>query len=221
MRVLVNRQSEGFEHSYLPHMEVAIKKLGKETGLFDTVTTARSRLINAKDLANYDVLVMATTGSLGWSDEQKEAFLSFVREGKGLVGIHNATDTYYDWPEYGELLGGWFAGHPWTQEVTINVEDTQHPTTAMLGESFKVYDEIYTFKSWDRSKTHVLMSLENSSVDASKGNREDGDYAMGWCHEYGKGRVIYTAMGHPDELWEQPWFLEHILACIKWAGRLV
>jgi hypothetical protein len=44
---------------------------------------------------------------------------------------------------------------------------------------------------------------------------------MGWWHDYGKGRVIYTALGHPDELWEQRWFLQHILACIKWAARLV
>ncbi len=221
MKVLVNRHSVGFEHSFLPHMEVAIKKMGAESGLFSAVTTARSTLINAKTLAGYDVIVMATTGDLGWSDEQKQALLDFVRGGKGFVGIHNATDTYYDWPEYGELVGGWFAGHPWTQEVKINVEDTEHPATAMLGESFTVFDEVYTFKSWDRSKTHVLMSIDNSSVDLAKGNREDQDYAMGWCHEYGKGRVIYSALGHPDALWDQPWFLDHILACIKWAGRLV
>jgi type 1 glutamine amidotransferase len=221
MNVLVTRHSMGWEHSFLPHMEVAIKKMGAENGLFSTVTTARSTLINAKELAKYDVIVMATTGNLGWSNEQKQALLDFVRGGKGFVGIHNATDTYYDWPEYGKMVGGWFAGHPWTQEVKINVEDIEHPATAMLGESFEVYDEIYTFKSWDRSKTHVLMSLDNSSVDLAKGTREDNDYAMGWYHDYGKGRVIYTALGHPDALWDQPWFLNHILACIKWAARLV
>lgn len=221
MRVLMTRHSEGFEHSYLPHAEVAIKKMGKESGLFDTVTTARSRLITADELAKYDVIVMATTGELPWDDDQKQAFLDFVKGGKGLVGIHNATDTFYKWPEYGELIGGYFQGHPWTQEVTINVEEPDHPAVAMLDESFQVYDEIYTLKNWDRSRHSVLMSLENGSVDLSKGTREDHDYAMGWYHDYGEGRVIYTALGHPDELWDKPWFREHILACIKWAGRLV
>ena len=221
MRVLMSRHSEGFEHSYLPHAEVAIKRLGRESGLFDTVTTARSRLITADELARYDVLIFATTGELPLDGDQKRALLDFVRGGKGFVGIHNATDTFYKWPEYGEMVGGYFAGHPWTQEVTVNVEDTSHPAVAMLGDSFQVSDEIYTFRDWDRSKTHVLMSLDNSSVDLSKGGREDGDHAMGWCHEYGKGRVIYTALGHPDELWEQPWFLDHVLACVKWAGRLI
>lgn len=220
MRVLMSRHSEGWEHTYLPHAEVAIKKLGKESGLFEAVTTARSKMINAEDLAKFDVLIFATTGELPLDDGQKKALLDFVRSGKGFVGIHNACDTLYEWPEYGELIGAYFAGHPWHQEVTIIVEDTEHPATCMLGQSFQVVDEIYTMKSWDRSKTHVLMSLDNSSVDISKGTRDDDDYAMGWCHEYGKGRVIYTALGHPDDLWEQDWFLEHILACIKWAARL-
>ncbi len=220
MRVLMSRHSEGWEHTYLPHAEVAIKKLGKESGVFEAVTTARSKLINAKDLAGFDVLIFAATGELPIDDSQKQALLDFVRDGKGFVGIHNATDAFYQWPDYGEMLGGYFAGHPWNEEVTVKVEDTQHPATCMLGESFKVVDEIYTMKNWDRSKTHVLMSLDNNSVDISKGTREDHDYAMGWCHEYGEGRVIYTALGHPDELWEQDWFMEHILGCIKWAGRL-
>ncbi len=220
MKVLMSRHSEGFEHAYLPHAEVAVKKLGKESGLFEAVTTARSSLITADELAKYDVLVLATTGELPMDDEQKAALLEFVRGGKGFVGIHNATDTFYQWPEYGEMIGAYFAGHPWTQEVGVIVEDTEHPATAMLGQSFRVMDEIYTFKSWSRDATHVLMSLDNTSVDLSKGNREDNDYALAWCHEYGEGRVMYTGLGHPPELWDEPWFLEHILECIKWAGRL-
>ncbi|HIM55149.1 MAG TPA: ThuA domain-containing protein, partial [Candidatus Latescibacteria bacterium] len=58
------------------------------------------------------------------------------------------------------------------------------------------------------------------SVDVAKGNRDDNDYALGWCHEYGSGRVIYTALGHPDELWHQDWFLEHIRGCMRWAAGL-
>ena len=118
------------------------------------------------------------------------------------------------------MLGGWFNGHPWHQEVGIIVEDTNHPATKMLGDYFRVTDEIYTFKNYDRNKTHVLMRIDNETVDLEKGNREDNDYAMGWCHEYGKGRVMYTALGHPDALWHEDWFHAHITGCIKWAGRL-
>lgn len=221
MQVLMCRHSEGYEHSFLPHAEVAIKKLGKESGLFSAVTTACSRLITAESLTGFDVIVLATSGDLPWTDEQKDAFLDAVRGGMGVVGIHNATTTFPSWPQFGELLGARFDGHPWKQEVTVRVEDPAHPAVSMLGESFRIEDEVYIAKDWDRSRTHVLMSLDNGSVDISKGTRPDHDYALGWCHEYGRGRVIYTAFGHPDELWEEPWFLEHVLACIRWAGRLI
>ena len=219
MNILLLRHSAGFEHTYLPNAEVALKQLGKENG-WQVRTTHHCQRITAETLAKLDVLAFATTGNLPFEDSQKQALLDFVKNGKAFVGIHNATDTFYNWAGYGEMLGGYFAGHPWHQEVNVIVEDTDHPATRMLGKSFKVVDEIYTFKNWDRNKTHVLMRLDNASVDISKGNRPDHDYALGWCHEYGKGRVIYTALGHPDELWEQRWFLNHIAGCIKWAAGL-
>ena len=116
------------------------------------------------------------------------------------------------------MLGGYFAGHPWTQEVGVVVEDADHPATRGLESSFRVFDEIYTFKNWDRAKTRVLLRLDNSSVDVTKGNRDDDDYALGWCHPYGKGRVMYTGLGHPDELWHETWFRDHIRGCIAWAA---
>ncbi|NLC55465.1 MAG: ThuA domain-containing protein [Armatimonadetes bacterium] len=218
MNVLMLRYSGGFEHSYLPDAEVAIKEIGKASGLYQAVTTHQCSRITAENLADVDVLVFATTGELPFDEAQKAALLDFVRGGKGFVGIHNAADTCYQWPEYGELVGGYFNGHPWTQEVRVKVEDPDHPATRGLGSSFTVFDEIYTYRNWDRSKTHVLLSLDNSSVDLSKGNRPDHDYALAWCHRYGQGRVIYTALGHPDELWAQPWFRQHIRGCIAWAA---
>ena len=92
-----------------------------------------------------------------------------MKGGKGFLGIHNATDTCYDWPEYAEMLGGWFNGHPWHQEVGVIVEDGDHPATRTLGDRFTVVDEIYTFKNWDRTKTRVLMRIDNDTVDLAKG----------------------------------------------------
>ncbi len=219
MNVLMVCYSGGFEHSYLPDAEVAIKQLGQQFG-WKVTTTHLLRLLTPENLAKLDMLIFATSGNLPLDDAQKEAMLAFVRGGKAFVGIHNAADTSYDWPEYSAMLGGWFAGHPWTQEVNIIVDDPAHPAMRPLPRQFRVYDEIYTFKNWDRARTHVLMHLGNSSVDVSKGTRADHDYALAWCHDYGAGRVIYTALGHPDTLWHEPWFLAHIAGCLKWAARL-
>ena len=219
MNVLMLRHSAGFEHSYLPHAEVAFKQIGAEQG-WSVQTTHQLQRISRDGLAQLDLLVFATTGNLDFDSEQKAAILDFVRSGKGFLGVHNATDTGYDWPEYGQMLGGYFAGHPWHQEVGVIVEDQAHPATSMLGARFQVTDEIYTFKEWDRNKTRVLMRIDNDSVDLEKGNRDDHDYALGWCHEYGSGRVMYTALGHPDALWHEDWFRQHILGCMRWALRI-
>ena len=219
MNILMLRHSAGYEHSYLPDAEVALKELGQKNG-WKVATTHICERITDKNLQDLDVLIFATTGELEFAAEQKQAILDFVRGGKAFFGIHNATDTCYEWPEYGEMLGGYFSGHPWTQEVGVVVEDGDHPATCMLESRFRVFDEVYTFKNWDRAKTRVLMRLDNDSVDLSKGNRDDCDYALGWCHAYGRGRVMYTALGHPDALWHEDWFRDHIAGCIKWAGRL-
>lgn len=219
MKSLMLRHSAGFEHTYLPDAEVALKQLARKEN-WEITTTNRCELITPESLADLDMLIFATTGELPFDGTQKQAILDFVRGGKAFVGIHNAADSCYQWAEYGELVGGYFAGHPWTQEVGVVVEDTDHPATRHLGPTFKVYDEIYTFKNWDRGKTHVLMRLDNNSVDLAKGNRDDHDYALAWCHSYGQGRVIYTALGHPDDLWREQWFMDHVAGCIRWAAGL-
>jgi len=220
LNLLMLRHSAGYEHSYLPNAEVAIKEIGTESGLYTATTTHGCECISAENLQNYDVAAFETTAELPLDDDQKQALLEFVRNGKAFFGIHNATDTCYEWPEYGAMLGAYFNGHPWHQEVVVNVEDTGHPAVRHLGTSFSVVDEIYTMRDFDRAKTHVYMSIENSSVEVEKSTREDGDHALGWCHAYGDGRVIYSGLGHPDALWSEPWFREHILGCIKWAAGI-
>ena len=65
------------------------------------------------------------------TDAQKAALLAFVAGGKGFIGVHSATNTFYTWPEYGALIGGYMANHPWVDiPATLRVEDTAHPSTA-------------------------------------------------------------------------------------------
>ena len=221
LKVLMLTHSAGFKHDCLPVAEKSIRELGKKSGVYEATVIEDCSIVNADNLKRYDVLIFCTTGELPMSEEQKFALIDFVKSGKGFVGIHNATDTFYKFPQYGEMLGGYFSGHPWTQKVVVRVEDKNHPSTKHLKPSFEVFDEIYTFKNWSRKWTHVLISLDNSSVDLSKGNREDNDYAMAWCHNYGKGRVFYTGFGHPKELWQEEWFQKHLLEGIRWVAGIV
>jgi type 1 glutamine amidotransferase len=218
-KVLYLTHSAGFKHEVLPLSEQILKQIGERSGAFEVTATQDCSVLSRDGLKPYDAVVFYTTGELPISDAQKAAFLDFIRSGKGFVGIHSATDTFYKWPEYGELIGGYFDQHPWHQEVTINVEDQQHPATHHLANIFKITDEIYQFKDFSRSRVHVLLSLDVNSVDLNKPavHRTDKDFALAWWRNYGKGRVFYTALGHRPEVWQDERFQQHLLGAVRWA----
>ncbi|MFL6213544.1 MAG: ThuA domain-containing protein [Blastocatellia bacterium] len=218
-KVLYLTHSAGFKHDVLPVSEEIMKEMGERSGAFEVTATKDCSMISRDSLKQYDAVVFYTTGELPLSDEQKAAFLDFIKSGKGFVGIHSATDTFYKWPEYGELIGGYFDQHPWHQDVTVNVEDNTHPATRHLGKSFQVKDEIYQFKDFSRSRVHVLLSLDPNSVDLTKPavHRTDKDFALAWWRNYGKGRVFYTALGHREEVWRDARFQQLMIGALKWA----
>jgi type 1 glutamine amidotransferase len=227
-RVLVIGEVKGFQHDSVSYAMAKVWNWGKETGLWDTYLRSDSQLVtkeklkgNAKNLDYFDAVVFYTTGELPMNDEQKAALLSFVKEdGKGFIGIHSATDTFYQWPEYGEMIGGWFDLHPWnTFEAPILVEDKDHPATKHMPNSFTMRDEIYQFKAYSRDKVRVLMRLDEKKLDLKNKNvrRTDQDFAVTWVKNYGKGRVFYSTLGHVEEAYENPLVKQMYVEGIKWA----
>lgn len=218
-RVLYVTQSAGFAHPVLPHSEAVFERIARESGRLDLTVSRDAAGLTAATLADYDAVVFFTTGELPMDDEQKAALLAWVRDSGAFVGVHSATDTFYEWPGYGRLLGGYFDGHPWHQEVAVRVEDRQHPATRHLGGSFRIHDEIYQHRDWSRDDVRVLLSLDVGSVDMNARNirRTDGDFALAWTRQEGAGRVFYTALGHRPEVWDDPRFQTHLLQGIAWA----
>jgi type 1 glutamine amidotransferase len=224
-RLLVITQSKGFQHACVKRkdgdlslVEKTLIELGNKTGDWEAVCTQDSReAITGENLKNFDAVFFYTTGELPISDVQKADLLAFIRGGKGFAGSHSATDTFYKWKEYGDLIGAYFDGHPWHQKINVIVEDKKNPATKGLGDSFEITDEIYQFKGpYSRNKLHVLMRLDMSSV-TKPGKRGDQDNALAWTHEYGKGRVFYTALGHRDEVWRDPRFQQHIIGGLRYV----
>jgi len=227
--VLVIGQTKGFEHDSIPDAMAAVYNMGKESGLWDTVIRTDTELLtkkdlgrNAKNLSYFDVVVFAsTTGELDMDAAQKQDFLSFVHDdGKGFVGIHAALDTNYKWPEYGEMIGGWFNEHPWmTFNAPILNEDPDFPAVRHLPKSFVKYDEIYQPKDWSRDKVNVLMRMDDTKLDYTGKNtaRPDRDFAIAWSKMYGKGRVFYSTLGHSNESWDDPDVQKMYLEAIKWV----
>jgi type 1 glutamine amidotransferase len=197
-------------------VESTFMDLAKKTGLFDVVCSQDSRSeLTAENLKNFDAVFFYTTGELPLSDTQKADFLAFIRGGKGFMGSHCATDTFYKWKEYGELIGAYFAGHPpGYQKIRVLVEDTKDPATRHLGKEFAIEDEIYKFRDYSPKKVHVLMRIDMKSVPKNLW-RPDNDNPIAWRNQYGKGRVFYTALGHADHVWRDPRFQQHILGGLR------
>ena len=226
-KLLAIGMSSGFQHDSVTYGLATIWKIGQESGLWDTYIRTDTQLItkkklemNAKNLNDFDAVMFYTTGELPLDDEQKAALISFVKEdGKGFLGAHSATDTLYKWPEYGEMIGGYFNDHPWHQKVRVNVEDRNFPATKHFPPSFEITDEIYQFKDFSRDRVRVLMSLDTNSVDLTgpRVHRTDKDFAITWVRDYGKGRVFYSALGHEDQVWDRPDIQKMWLEAIEWA----
>ena len=215
VRVLFFSATTGFRHDSIPAARQALTSLGASTGAFTITASEDVADLSAAKLANVDVVFFGmTTGELPLSAETRRALLDFVQSGHGFIGVHSATDTLYDWPEYGTLIGAYFKEHPWTQTATVTVEDRAHPINAGLGASFAIQEEFYAFRENPRPRVHVLLSLDTTSVGAS------GDYPLAWTQSIGSGRMYYNALGHFQQTWADQRFLSQMRAAIAWtSGR--
>jgi type 1 glutamine amidotransferase len=272
-KVLVVTVTKGFRHSSIPTAEKILGQLAEKSGAF-TVDYARvepsdpqfkgadgkpdkekvdaaivavlAEKMSPAALKRLDAVIFAnTTGDLPLPD--KQAFLDWIKSGKGFVGMHSASDTFHPFPPYIEMLGGEFKEHHAQVEVQPRVEDHNCPACRHLGANWKVFDEIYLFKNFEASKVHRLLMLDQHPND-----KTPGEYPISWCRAYGGsasielpgngaalllqkhwprkgGRVFYTSLGHREDVWDPSWpdrknpkevaeaYQTHILHGIKWA----
>jgi len=253
-QVLVVTTTMGFRHSSIPTAEKVIGELAQKSGAF-TVEYARVEIeapefkgadgkpdrkkygpavkavldekMSAAALKKYDAVVFAnTTGDLPLPDPQ--AFLDWIKSGKGFVGAHSATDTFPGFPPYIEMIGGQFQSHGAQVSVDAINQDPACAACRHLPASWTVFDEIYLMKNFDPSKVRGLLSL-----DKHPNNKTPGDYPIAWIKEYGQGRVFYTSLGHREDVWEPNSpaqkggyknpaetalaYQQHLLGGIKWA----
>lgn len=231
-KLLAIGEEKGYRHEAVSHALAVIERLGRENGLWDTTIrtdtealTKKKLEYNAKNLNDFDAVLFYTGGNLEMDPQQKADFLSFIHDdGKGFVGVHSATITFTNWPEYGEMIGGYYDEHPWkTFEAPVIVEDPKFPGMSQWPHEFVIRDEIYQIKDFSRAKCRVLMTLDASRLDLNNKlvHRDDHDFAVAWAKMYGKGRVYYSTLGHVEENWDNPNFQEMYTQAIKWALGLI
>jgi type 1 glutamine amidotransferase len=230
-KLLAIGEEKGYRHEAVSHALATIERLGRENGLWDTTIrtdtealTKKKLEYNAPNLNNFDAVLFYTGGTLEMDGQQKDDFLSFIHDdGKGFVGVHSATITFTNWPEYGEMIGGYFDEHPWgTFNAPIVVEDPAFPGMSQWPGAFVLRDEIYQLRNYSRDKLRVLLRLDADKLDLANRSvhRTDRDFAVAWAKMYGKGRVFYSTLGHPVENWDRSDLQKMYVEAIKWAMKL-
>lgn len=213
--LLIFSRTAAYRHDSIPAGIEALTRLASEHGWKAAATEDGSQFTDS-GLAGYDaVIFLSTTGDV-LNDEQQAAFERFIRAGHGFVGIHAASDTEYDWPWYGELVGAYFREHPSVQAADVVVEDASSAATSGLPKRWNRTDEWYSFRENPRQNVHVLLSLDEGSYDPGASNMA-GDHPVAWYHEHDGGRAFYTALGHTNESYADPLFLGHVAGGIGWV----
>ncbi|NJC27765.1 ThuA domain-containing protein [Neolewinella antarctica] len=215
--LLVFTKTATFRHPSITEGVAALYQMSRAQNWTMTVTEDAYHFTDAK-LRSYDAVVfLSTTGDI-LNDEQQDAFVKYVNNGGGFVGIHAASDTEHDWPWYGGLIGGQFKHHPKVQEAHLNVHhETRHPAVAHLGQEWVKEDEWYNFKNPIPNNISVLLDLDESTYE---GKQMGGYHPIAWYHYYEGGRVFYTGLGHTAETFVQPDFVTHLREGIRWATGL-
>jgi len=211
-KVLVFSKTAAFHHNSIPVGIQAIQLLGQQNG-FSVDTTTNAALFTKKNLKQYNALVfLSPTGDL-FNEDEKQALQHYIHKGGGLVGIHSATDAEYHWPWYNQLMGAYFVSHPAQQTANLIVNDSNHLATKGLPKTWTRKDEWYNFKDIS-SHINVLLSIDEKSYT---GGINGAKHPMAWYHEFEGGRVFYTELGHTNESYTEPLFLQHILGGIHYA----
>ena len=222
-RVLVYSYASGFKHSSIPTGVKALRIMSEKTRAFDVNFTVKTDQFTTQGLEKFDLIIFNNCTHVQKAfteNSQRNAILNFIKDGKGFVGFHSASDGGIPkWEEYTDMIGGCFAGHPWNAGGTwpFFLEDKNHPVNAAFVESeFNFSDEIYQYKSYNRSKLRVLVGLD-ALKSGKEGNSLTNDYPVSWVKSYGKGRIFYSNFGHNKATWWTPFMLQHFLDGIQWA----
>lgn len=208
-RALVVTETAGFHHPSIPAARAALVALGDGSPDFDIVPVASSRSLTAAALRRAQAVVfLSTTGELRMGDAGLRRLLRWIGDGGGFVGLHAASNTFAKEPAFAGMLGAQFRAHPFAGRGRVIVTDRRHPATRGLPATFVIDDEFYVFETNPRRRAHVLARRATSA-----------DEPLAWWRREGRGRVFYSALGHPDAAWSDPNNLRLVEDGLRWATR--
>jgi len=217
--ILIFSGSTGFRHDSIPDGIRAVSALAAKRGL-TVVASEDPAIFSATSLKRFRAIVLlsCTTDPKNPASEwlvgdRREALQQFVRNGGGVLAIHAAADSHYNWPWYTRMIGAHFARHPeGTPRGEVTVVAPGDPTMRGLSRTIGRVDEWYYFEDYD-PVSKVLVTLDPQSI----GEKDVNPNPVAWSRQINDGRIFYTAMGHTKESYSDPWFLQLLAGGLDWV----
>jgi type 1 glutamine amidotransferase len=218
------------QHESVGHALAVIERLGYDSGMWDTFIRTDSNIISktpkktdgsaasgGPNLSNVDAIFFMGHREVPLDASQKDELLQYVRDGHGFVAAHVALTAFDSWPEFGEMLGGGYDGHPISGPGTVINESPEFPATKHFPASFPFNDEFYQPKNLSREKVDVVLRLDLANVSANAGLKLNGDYPLAWAKTYGKGRVFFGSFAHSSATWDLRDVQQMYFEAMRWA----
>lgn len=216
------------QHDSVGHALATIERLGYDSGLWETFIRTDSNIIakspkktdgtpasGGPSLSNVDAIFFEGHREVALDATQKEELLQFVRDGHGFVSAHVGLTAFESWPEFGELIGARFDGHPITGDAVVVNENLDFPASRHFPAAFRFNDEFYQPKLFSRDKIDVLLRLDVKPGDPRV--HADGDYPLAWAKTYGQGRVFFSSFAHASATWDNPGVRQMYFEAMRWA----
>jgi type 1 glutamine amidotransferase/sugar phosphate isomerase/epimerase len=214
-------------HSTIPHGNLLIELMAKNTGAFEPTFSNDLNLLKYPKIKEFDAIYLNNVCGMVYNDpEVRDGILRFVREGGGIGGHHAVTFAGNNWPEFADMMGGWAGAHHLEKQM-VKVDDPNSPLTKSFGSaSFEHVDEFYQFpptSPYSREKQHILLSIDVEKSDRATDSRlctlctrPDQDYGLAWIRTFGQGRTYFTPLGHTNIFYTDQRWTQHLLAAIQY-----
>ena len=209
--VLVITETKGWVHDSIESGLKLIQNIGNKNN-FNVYHSDNSSVITYKNLKEIKTIIFLNTTEEILTDVEQKVMESFIKSGKGFVGVHAAADTEYDWQWYGKLVGAYYRNHPEVMNgkiLTINHKITNH-----LDSEWEIEDEWYNF-DYVNYDINILLHLDE---DSYIGGEHPDYHPITWYHEYDGGRSFYTGLGHTKEVYDDERFIKLLEKGILYAS---
>ena len=211
--VLVITETKGWVHDSIESGLSLIKSIGVKNK-FNVYHSDNSSVITYDNLRDIKTIIFLNTTEDILTDYEQRVMETFIKSGKGFIGVHAAADTEYNWQWYGDLVGAYFRNHSDIVPAKILTIDNDHGITKHLNQDWEIEDEWYNF-DYISSNIKILLKLDESSY---QGGEHTDNHPITWYQEYDGGRSFYTALGHTKEVYKDNRFIQLLEKGILYAS---